>query len=160
MKTNNWIGVLTLALFFSTILFTSEAEARKGGRFGKDESITKITSVNLTGNEGERLFLGYKTTSYWLVAGVYLKDDGYVLGVEDGDSYYDMPEGEELARLQASGGLPQILPEYSIPLAEYAFGYSLWIVLAGVGAWTFMKGRLFGKEEEEAVDQPEQQKAD
>jgi len=113
-------------------------------RVGMIENVGKIEDVDLVGNDGEDLFLGYKTSSFFLGAGVFLKDDGYVLGVEGGDGYYELGDDAELASLQASGLLPAPLPEYSIPLAEYAFGFSLWIVLAGIVGFGAVK-RLFSR---------------
>ena len=42
---------------------------------------------------------------------------------------------ERTAELQGTGQLPRPLPAYSVPLIEYAFGYSLWICIAVVAVW-------------------------
>jgi hypothetical protein len=115
--------------------------------FGKDETVTCIQKVPVTGSHGEALCLAHKTTKYFFVAGVYVRDDGYVLGVEaDPTTYYPLGP-ERTAELQESGMLPRPLPPYSVSWFDYAFGYSLWIILAGlVVAWrvkkTFVDRRL------------------
>ena len=98
--------------------------------FGGQETIHKIVDVKLKGANSEKLFLGYKTYILFFIAGIYVKDEGYVLGISGSNSkYYPFPSGEELKNFQASGMLPTELPEYSIPFIEYVFGYSLWIIL-------------------------------
>jgi len=106
-----------------------------GYMFGKDEKLHCIADVPLTGPKDEPLCVAYKTTMYALFAPAYFRDDGYVLALKrGGNDYYPMPEGAELATLQASGSLPTPLPPYQIPLLDYAFGYLLWGALAvGVG---------------------------
>jgi hypothetical protein len=99
--------------------------------FGTDETLTCIQHVKVTGHDGEPLCLAYKTTKTFFIAGVRLRDDGYVLGVETGGTvtkFYKLPDAE-MTRLQDRGLIPRPLPSYSIPWYEYAFGYSLWIVI-------------------------------
>lgn len=108
--------------------------------FGKDETIACIQPITLKGAEGEGLCLAYKTSKYFVFAGVYLKDDGYVLGVASKkDTFYPLPEAGELKDFQARGLMPDPLPGYSIPVPEYLFGYSLWIVIAFVAAFGWLK---------------------
>lgn len=122
---------ILVILFVAAFAFSSQAHA-KGIPifFGEQEDIHKIMDVELKGGENENLFLGYKTNSYYLLAGVYIKDDGYVLGVKgERGSYYPFPSGDELNNFQTFGMLPKALPEYSIPFFDYVIGYSLWIIL-------------------------------
>lgn len=108
--------------------------------FGKDETLTCIQPVTLKGADGESLCLAFKTSKYFVGAGVYLKDDGYVLkATSQKDLYYPMPAPEELKAFQAQGLVPDPLPAYSVPVVEYLFGYSLWIVIAGVVAFERLK---------------------
>src|SRR5580693_2157252 len=101
-----------------------------GLMFGADESIECITSVTLKGAKGEPLCLAFKTTKVFVGGGVYLKDDGYVLMiVKEHGSYYPMPAADEVESFQAQGLLPSPLPHYKVPIIEYLFGYSLWIVI-------------------------------
>ena len=102
--------------------------------FGEQEEIRKISDVSLKGGEAEGLFLGYKTRGLFILAGVYVTDGGYVLGVTGDESkYYSFPTGDELREFQASGMLPKELPKYSLSPWDYIVGYSLWLIaLAGL----------------------------
>jgi hypothetical protein len=117
---------LVAALLVMAIPVTAQAALK----FGKDETIHYIQDVDVTGPAGEKLFLGYKTTVQNFLLGLFLQDDGYVLGErEDHDRYFAMPEGEELANFQKNGLIPSPLPPYKIGGLDYAIGYSLWIAL-------------------------------
>jgi len=119
------------------------ASARRiGGIFGKSERIQKITDVDIKGTNGEDLYLAHKTTSLFIFMGVYMTDDGYVLGVKGGiDAYYPMDE-EQIKKFQASGVLPTPLPPYKIELTEWLWGFSLWILLAVLAViWFFPKNK-------------------
>jgi hypothetical protein len=107
--------------------------------FGADETLTCIADVELEGAENEALCLGHKITKQFFVAGIYLRDDGYVLKIKDKPAYYPMPEEPELSEMQAGGLLPKPLPGYSIPLLDYAFGYSLWLIIGGVILFSAVK---------------------
>lgn len=104
--------------------------------FGNDESITCIQPVALKGANGEELCLAYKTSTLFIGAGVFVKDDGYVLGVSD-NWFYPMPEAGQLKEFQSAGVMPDPLPEYSLPLWRYGVGYSLWIVIAVIVAFSW-----------------------
>jgi hypothetical protein len=59
-----------------------------------------------------------------------------VLGVKgESKKYYPMPAGEDLARFQKAGHLPDPLPAYRLGFWDYFVGYSLWWVLALVALW-------------------------
>lgn len=109
--------------------------------FGSEETITCIEKVALKGAEEESLCLAHMHTKVFFVAGLYVKDNGYVLQIDGQQSYYPIPEGEELTNFQEAGMLPKVFPDYSIGFVEYAFGYSLWIVLLFVGAFTLWKSK-------------------
>ncbi len=44
--------------------------------------------------------------------------------------------------MQATGGLPDPMPAYSIPFVAYALGYSLWIIIAGIVVYDRIKKRV------------------
>ncbi|MEJ7733847.1 MAG: hypothetical protein WKG00_32215 [Polyangiaceae bacterium] len=102
--------------------------------FGMRETLVCLQNIEQRSPDGEPLCLAYKTTGYFVVAGVYFRDDGYTLALRSEDRFIDVPP-EALQALQAEGALPTPLPAYSVPLHEYAFGYSLWLVVALVIAW-------------------------
>jgi len=121
--------------------------------FGKDESIECIATVGVKGAENEGLCLAYKTTTMFVGAGVYMKDDGYVLAVSK-NYFYPMPEGAELKELQAEGLMPDPLPEYSVPLWKYGVGYSLWLLIGIIVAFTWWTSARKKKRLREDLEAP------
>src|SRR5438874_354185 len=122
--------------------------------FGNQEQLECIQAVPLKGAAGEPLCLAYKDTITFFGAGVWIKNDGYVLRVVGKDSFYPVPTGAELRELQASKMLPDPLPAYSLPLWKYGAGYSLWIVIAAVLAWTLWAGARKKKRAREDAETP------
>ncbi|MBU0499033.1 MAG: hypothetical protein KJ675_14765 [Gammaproteobacteria bacterium] len=132
-------------LMLATLLAYSTPAYAKGIPlyFGEQEEIHKIADVNLKGGEGEDLFIGYRTRGLYLLAGIYVTDEGYVLGVTaDGNKYYPLPTRDELKAFQESGLLPEKLPEYSLSPLDYIFGYSLWLIALLGLLYYFMKKAL------------------
>ena len=120
-----------LSLFMNTSLYAGIPIIH-----GHFQDIHKIVDVKLEGKNGDKLFLGYMTESYYIEAGVYIKDEGYILGVEGREgSFYPMPIGKDLKYYQENGLLPNPLPSYNIPIKDYIIGYSMWIILFLVGAY-------------------------
>jgi len=139
----------------ATVLLLVPASA-KAWQFGDTERLHKIEDINLKGADGEPLYLGYKTTVVNFGAGVYLKDDGYILGVTGKSGrYYDFPAGDKLTRFQDDKLLPNPLPPYTISWIDYGEGYLLWIVLIGYaiihGIVVLYKRRRGQKPEPEAT---------
>ncbi len=124
-----------LFVLVPVLLLTAGGNAH-AARFGTDESIHRLQDVDLKGPNDEALYLGHKTSTLNVLAGVYIKDDGYVLGVRgDSKKYFDMPGAADVERFQRSGLLPNPLPKYELSAIDYVLGYSLWIVLAVVALW-------------------------
>lgn len=108
--------------------------------FGWDDKIECIQSVGVKGQDDEPLCLAYKTSKLFVGAGVYLKDEGYVLGdPAQRDRFYPWPEAAQVKSWQSAGLLPDPLPAYSIPAIEYAFAYSLWIIIAVMAGWAVLQ---------------------
>ena len=127
--------------------------------FGFDENIRCISDVELIGPSDEELCIAYKTTARFLGGGIYLKDDGYVLALvpEEGDeatSYFSLTE-DEIITYQAEGLLPSPLPSYSIPITDYLWGYSLWIIVAIAIVWSFFPRRRSRIKREDTDDDSE-----
>lgn len=94
--------------------------------------------------------LCHKYSIFFLVAGVYLQDDGYVLAEGDDAFKYVPLDNAKIKEFQEKGLLPDPLPGYTIPVSQYLIGYSLWILIAasitGSIAWTrFKKWKYRGK---------------
>ena len=62
----------------------------------------------------------------------------------DPDRYLAMPEGKELAALQAEGQLPKQMPSAELPTLEYLKGFSLELFILMLLVWAGIK-RLFWK---------------
>lgn len=119
------LSLLALALAFLPL---SQAEA---GRIGKSETLRPLGESSFEVPGKGKFQLGYKFTTYWLVAGVWLTNDGYVLLPEGKSGQYIPLDSEKKAVFQKAGMLPETLPSYRIPKLDYAFGFSAWIVILG-----------------------------
>ena len=130
-----WIWVLICVV---GIGFCAQVE---GGAmsFGKQDLVHKIQDVNFLGPEGQQLYLGYRTTSLHFIAGVYLIEQGYVLGIKNNKEVYYPLSPKEIAELQASKDLPTPLPEYHLSFWDYFFGYSLWFIIPTTFLYAFLK---------------------
>lgn len=120
--------------------------------FGRDDDVECITPIGVKGAEGEDLCLAYKTSTLFVGAGVYMRDEGYVLGISN-SWYYPLPEAAQLKSFQAQGLIPNPLPEYSVPLWKYGIGYSLWIligVIVAFGMWSSARKKKRLREDAEA----------
>lgn len=124
MKFRIW-ALLCLAV----ALVAGPSASEAAGMFGNDEEIHRIQDVDVTGQDGEALFLGYKTTTLFIIGGVYITDDGYVYGVRDDSTKYIETTPEEIAKFQEAGLLPKPLPPYELSTMDYVIGYSLWVIV-------------------------------
>ncbi|MBL0214954.1 MAG: hypothetical protein IPQ07_13845 [Myxococcales bacterium] len=110
--------------------------------FGSQDDLNCIVDISLQGASSEQLCLGFRVSMTFFIGGVWTSDEGYVLKVKNEKSYYPMPSGDELKEYQANGMIPSPLPSYSVPLWDYAFGFSLWIILGVMGAFAGIKHAL------------------
>ena len=131
--------VLSIIMILIGLIGLSASSARADMLFGPDESIHRITEVEI---DGKAYYLAFKTTIYFFVAGVYLSDDGYVLQENDKADWFIPLGRDEIRDLQAAGYLPDPLPRYAVPIWEYLFGYSLWILVAGTAAFSALGAKL------------------
>ncbi len=115
------------------MLQASPAQAGKV-RFGTQETINTIQMTN-----NPQYNLGYKTSTYFFLAGCYLKDDGYVLQKVGNTQSYISLNTAQIHELQQEGTLPTPLPTYSISFLDYFFGYSNWIILGVTIVWTWIQ---------------------
>jgi hypothetical protein len=101
-------------------------------RFGKHEEVRCMVDIDARGPQGDHLCLAFKTSSYWVGAGVFLTDDGYVLKSLGPEKVYYRIGADGIA----VAGLPDPLPAYSVPWEDYLGGYSLWLAIAFGMVWT------------------------
>jgi hypothetical protein len=135
--------------FMLALLLLPPDRAQAQYRFGTDEEIHFIEDVPLKGANDEALYLGYMTRTRNFLLGLTVEDAGYVLGVKgESKRFYHMPQGDDLARFQKAGTLPDPLPPYRLGVFDYIAGYSLWWGLAlvavfwAIGAWRKKKGAV------------------
>jgi len=120
---------LALCTLIFVGLISQPAEAKV--LFGTKATVHRIADVSLKGPKGEDLYLARLSTMRFFLLGVYLEDNGYVLGIKGThDTYYDLPSKPVLLAAQKTGLLPDPLPEYSFSLWEYLLGYSMWLFIA------------------------------
>ena len=124
-------------LIIVVLLFTPVrvwAIARHNGFVDHEVLIHHLVDVDVKGAKGEPLFLGYKTYRQRIAGflGLFITDDGYVLGVRgNADEYYPMTP-EETKGFQEKGFLPTPLPAYSLSFSDYFSGYSFWLVVVAL----------------------------
>jgi tetratricopeptide (TPR) repeat protein len=126
------IAVVLAALVCAGAALAPPAQAASW-RFGTTQYIEKIQDTEITTERGEALYLAYKYSHHLFIMPYRMTDDGYVLGVVGNSSRYIPLDADMIADLQKRKLLPTPLPPYSISLIDYAFGYLLWIVVAGIG---------------------------
>ncbi len=134
-----------MRVFFLPILFLGVMVYKpvEAAMFGFRDRIHKIQNIELKDSDRNALYLGYRTTMIIIGAGICLIDQGYVLGFEnyEKNQYYPLTE-ELISSLQSEKILPTPLPTYNIDTIEYLFGYSLWIIMACIIAYTALKTLL------------------
>ena len=130
--------IVRIAQAIMVAALLSVSNAASAAMFGKDETIHFIQDVDITSQDNEPLFLGFKTTTMFILAGVSISDDGYVFGLRSDHSKYIDTSPEELAKFQKSGLLPDPLPAYKISTLDYLIGYSLWIVIPVIAIFYFI----------------------
>jgi hypothetical protein len=95
--------------------------------FGTDEHLVCLTAATIKDPDGGAMCLGYKYTYHYILLPAYVTDDGYV--VAKGDRYNALTP-DMIHELQAFGQAPDPLPSYSLDWTTYAWGYSLWLLIA------------------------------
>jgi hypothetical protein len=138
----------SVGFLLALLLIVFAGEARAWTPFGTVEHIEPITNVGLQTPNSEPLFLAYKTSTIYFIGGIFVHDDGYVLGLQSNPKHYvDMPPPNMLADFQSKGLLPTPLPSYRLGFGDYLAGFSLWIVvvpLAGAYLYFYFAAR-FGR---------------
>jgi hypothetical protein len=109
-------------------------------RIGSEEHLVCLQHVKAPGPHGESVCLGYEYTYHVVGMPAYVSDEGYVLVVEGSDRYYPL-DAAQIAADQQAGLLPTAMPKYSLGAGTYAWGFSLWPMLALCAALTVWIGR-------------------
>jgi hypothetical protein len=131
-------GVARATLFLLALLcaFAGLAPPAAAAKmmFGTKEYLHKIQDLDLRGQNGEALYLGYKFSHHSFIAPYRTTDDGYILGVVGEQRYYPLTAAL-IERLQAQKRLPVPLPPYELSALDYFFGHLLWMILAGIAVF-------------------------
>lgn len=136
------------------------AEARGFGRFGNEDNFHKIQDLvipaELAGEVppewSQGVELDSHTVTHWLGGGAWLEDKGYAITVRGGEKYWDLDE-KLTGALQEANILPKPLPKYEIPVIDYVFGYSLWIIIAVLALW-YGAAAMLKRKKPETVQAP------
>lgn len=130
----------TLKIFLLIAVFGlfNTAHAKLPLFFGDQDYFEDIASVAPIKDGRDTYKFGYRVSIKWFLAGIYAKDEGYVLS--NANTYIPL-NAEMIAELQAMGELPKEIPTYSLPVDYYLKGYSLWIIIAGFVIFGLIKSR-------------------
>ncbi len=129
------LRVLFLAAAFFVFALAPRAAQAKFF-FGDQQYVQHLADVKLKGANGEALFLGHMYKTTYFLAGLYVVDEGYVLGIKGNrERFYRMPDAAQVAYFQQEGLLPKPFPRYRLGWFDYLIGYSLWIALAILVPW-------------------------
>lgn len=132
---------ITLIIAIGSLLFANKVQATT---WGKDERLHKIETCYFTENN-DTIYLGFKTSSFHVFAGLYVKDDGYILQQKTEYEKYIPLTDTLLKELQKEGKLPAILPKYKIPISDYLIGYSFWIIILCTFLYFYFRKKITGK---------------
>lgn len=109
--------------------------------FGMATRLRYMQDVSITGGKGEDLCLAYKMSILHIFFPICTIRDGHVLGilqkkagtkrVLSTKTFYPLTAAE-IAKWQASGGLPTPLPPYKMTFGDIAAGYWVLMLLAAV----------------------------
>ena len=143
-RRSRWV-IMFLAIVAVVFGLAQRAEARRAS-FGEDDTLHEIAPT-----KDPQYKLGYRTSIYFVIAGCYVKDMGYVLIDTSKSKTYVQLDEKLIAELQADGTLPNPLPPYKLSLWDYLLGYSLWIIIAVVVGISVLKKLFAGKQSPEPV---------
>lgn len=133
-------------------------QAHAAGMFGEEDNFntlqklsipqTLITELGLPQEwASDKTELDGHSTTLFVFAGVNVTDKGYAIRVVGADGYWQLDDNL-IAVLQAKGVLPTPMPAHPIALIDLLFGYSLWIVIAGLVVFYGAKALLFPKKKQ------------
>lgn len=145
--------ILAVVAVAFAAMFAPHAEA--AGMFGEEDNFNFLQKITFPAEviteyglpsewAGDKTELDAHSSTLFVFAGVNITDHGYAIRVNGTEGYWPVND-ELIAVLQAKGVLPNPMPSHAIPLIDLLFGYSLWIVIAGVALFYGGKALLFPK---------------
>lgn len=126
----------------------------KGMQFGDQDQLIKLQDVEIKTPDGQGLYLAHLLTTKFFLAGVNITDKGYVLAVKtdsEEQQYYALTS-PQIKELQAEGSLPDPMPPYKISTLDYVIGYSLWLIILVLSAFSGIK-KLFKKKDKAPIQE-------
>jgi hypothetical protein len=149
-----------LAVFAVAFAALFAPQAHAGVMFGEEDTFNTLQTINVPAAlitelglpaewAGAKTELDSHSTTLFVFAGVNITDHGYAIRVADTDGYWPL-NPDLISVLQAKGVLPNPMPSHAIPIIDLLFGYSLWIVIAGVALFYGAKALLFPKKKQDA----------
>jgi uncharacterized protein len=138
--------VVVMLLTLVALMQAPSAHAARG-RFGTDDELRSIQETKIQ-NAGHNLWLARKIRTENFLLPYMIADDGYVLA-DATRSYFELDEAK-IKDYQAQGLLPNPLPPFKFEIGDYAWGYSLWLLIAGVAAWSGISA-LWSRRKREAA---------
>ncbi len=150
-----------LAVFAVAFAAMFAPQAHAAGMFGEEDTFNTIQKITVPDAliaeyklppewAGDKTELVSHTTTLFILAGVNITDKGYAIQIAGSDDYWDLTP-DLTAGLQEVGVLPTPMPKYSIPIIDLLFGYSLWVVIAGLAVFYGAKALLFRKKKDEPL---------
>jgi len=137
-------ALLLIATF--AFLGSMSSDAQAGFYFGNAQYIKFLQDVPLKSPNGEPLFLGHMYRTTYFIAGLYVTDEGYVLGLKrDSNRFLRMNDAAQVGQWQNEGLLPKQFPPYRLSVYDYLIGYSFWITLAVILGWRPVTRLLGGR---------------
>ncbi len=149
-----------LAVFAVAFAAMFAPQAHAAGMFGEEDSFNTLQKITVSAELATELglpaeWVGDKTeldshaSTLFVFAGVNITDKGYAIRVIGNDKYWALDDNQ-IAVLQERGVLPNPMPSHAIPIIDLLFGYSLWLVIAGVALFYGAKALLFPKKKVDA----------
>jgi len=130
------LSLATAALGIAAITGTASDANAARWKLGTEETLHRYAETGVTSGVSA-LSLCYKATTYHFGAPAYTTDEK-VLCDEAQKKYWPVPTGSQLKKFQSAGHMPNPIPDYKRPAIDYVLGYSLWLILAAVGAFTIV----------------------
>lgn len=140
------------------LLVTTPAQARFGFGFGQQDFLQSFEETDFLDEEGNALFLAYRTSTMHFFVPLWWWEDGYVLAEGGHSNYYPLSD-KQIVQYQRAGRLPVPLPPFEAPWWQIAYGFSGWgflLIAAGYATIaTFWVPRWRGRSASAATVQEE-----
>lgn len=126
-------------------------------KFGVEEKIRKMVKTELKDEKGREIWVGNKITIYEAFAGVYGREDGYVLTANTDEGYMPWPGPEELKGLQLTGMIPKDLPKAEMNGMDIFGSFMLWWIMVPLILWYIIVEKIKAIRKPRTVDAIDEQ---